>query len=165
MCSHLWNLKVHYHSRHLWVLMLCSVMVCYQCFGGLYRWRYHGHLKCWYVTTTLYTVTGQKALTWIFTIMKTSNLICYCIHKSPPVDPVCCQLFTCSHHWTLFDTSWIQSIFSHPCSVRSILILSSHLYLGLWSGPFPLDFLIKILYAFLISPFVLPFPPLFGHVN
>jgi hypothetical protein len=40
----------------------------------------------------------------------------------------------------------------NPISLRSILILSSHLHLGLPSGPFPSDFPTKILYAFHISP-------------
>jgi hypothetical protein len=38
---------------------------------------------------------------------------------------------------------------SHPIFLRSILISSSHLYLGLPSGLFPLGFPTKILYAFL----------------
>jgi hypothetical protein len=37
--------------------------------------------------------------------------------------------------------------------LRSILILSTHLRLGLPSGPFPSGFLTNILYAFLLSYF------------
>jgi hypothetical protein len=40
----------------------------------------------------------------------------------------------------------------HPVSLRSTLILSSHLHLGLPSGLTPSGFPIKILYAYLISP-------------
>jgi hypothetical protein len=39
---------------------------------------------------------------------------------------------------------------SQPISPRSILILSSHLCLGLTGGPFLSDFPTKILYAFLL---------------
>jgi hypothetical protein len=39
-----------------------------------------------------------------------------------------------------------------PISLRSILTLSSHLCLGLSSGPFPLGFPTKTLYTFLPSP-------------
>jgi hypothetical protein len=46
---------------------------------------------------------------------------------------------------------WIQSITSHYF-IRSILILSSHLPLGLPTGLFSSGFLIKILYACLITP-------------
>lgn len=40
----------------------------------------------------------------------------------------------------------------NPFYVRSILMLSSYLRLDILSGIFPSDFLIKILYAFLICP-------------
>jgi hypothetical protein len=40
----------------------------------------------------------------------------------------------------------------HPISLRSILILSSHLHLGLPSGRFPSGFHTKILYALLFTP-------------
>jgi hypothetical protein len=45
-----------------------------------------------------------------------------------------------------------QSMPSQPISLRSILILYSHLCLGLARGLYPSGFLIKILCAFLISP-------------
>jgi len=46
----------------------------------------------------------------------------------------------------------IQSIYSHPISLGSILILSSHLHLGLPSGFIPSDFATKISYAFFVGP-------------
>jgi hypothetical protein len=45
-----------------------------------------------------------------------------------------------------------QSTPSHPLSLRSILILSTHLCLGLPSGLLPSGFHTNILYAFLFSP-------------
>ena len=51
--------------------------------------------------------------------------------------------------------SWaspIQSIYPHPTSWRSILILSTHLRLGLPSGLFPSSFPSKTLYTPLSSP-------------
>ena len=51
--------------------------------------------------------------------------------------------------------SWaspIQSIYPHPTSWRSILILSTHLLLGLPSGLFPSGFPAKTLYTPLFSP-------------
>ena len=63
--------------------------------------------------------------------------------------------FTSAHHTSLSLASPIQSIPSHPTSWRSILILSSHLHLGLPSGLFPSGFPTKTLYMPLLSPIVL----------
>jgi hypothetical protein len=46
-------------------------------------------------------------------------------------------VFTTTHHWFLSWARYIQSTSSHPISVTSILILSSHLRLGFPSGVFP----------------------------
>ena len=59
---------------------------------------------------------------------------------------------TSARHLSLSWTSSIQSISPHPNSWRWILILSSHLRLGLPSGLFPLVFPTKILYMPLLSP-------------
>jgi hypothetical protein len=56
----------------------------------------------------------------------------------------------------------IQYISSHP--VRSILILSAHLHIGLRSGLFPSSFPTNIPYAFLFSPFVLPAQPISSSI-
>jgi hypothetical protein len=64
-------------------------------------------------------------------------------------------VFTRALHWSLSWPRSIQSIPPHPISQRSILILSSHLRLGLPGGLFPFSFPTKILHAFLVSPFVL----------
>ena len=60
--------------------------------------------------------------------------------------------FTSARHLSLTWASSIQSIPPHPTSWRSILILSSHLRLGLHSGLFPSCFPTKILYTSLPSP-------------
>jgi hypothetical protein len=51
-----------------------------------------------------------------------------------------------------------QSTPSHPISLRYILILSTHLRLGLPSGLLPYGFPTNILYAFLFSPHVCYMP-------
>ena len=60
--------------------------------------------------------------------------------------------FTIARHLSLSWASSIQSIPPHPTSWRSILILSSHLRLGLPSGLFPSGFPTKTLYTHLLSP-------------
>jgi hypothetical protein len=46
-------------------------------------------------------------------------------------------VFTKARHWTLSRASRIQFAPSMPISLRSILMLPSHLRLGLFSGLFP----------------------------
>ena len=54
---------------------------------------------------------------------------------------------TSLRHLSLSRASPIQSIYPHPTSWRSILILSTHLRLGLPSGLFPSGFPSKTLYT------------------
>ena len=60
--------------------------------------------------------------------------------------------FTSIRHLSLYWTRPIQSIYPHPTSWRSILILSTHLRLGLPSGLSPSCFPTKTLYTPLSSP-------------
>jgi hypothetical protein len=61
-------------------------------------------------------------------------------------------VFTRALHLSLSWARPIQSIPSHPISLRSILILSTYLRLGLPNGLLPSGFPTNILYAFLLSP-------------
>jgi len=69
-------------------------------------------------------------------------------------------VFRRAHHLTLFWARWVQSKPSHPVSLRSILILFSHLYICLLNGLFPSHFLTKILHAFLTSSYMLHILPI-----
>jgi hypothetical protein len=61
-------------------------------------------------------------------------------------------VFKTAHHGSLSWARSIQSIPSHPISLRSVLILSSYLRLGLPSGIFLSGSPTNVLYAFLVSP-------------
>ena len=61
-------------------------------------------------------------------------------------------VLTSVRHLSPSCASPIQSTYPHPTSWRSILILSTHLRLGLPSGLFPSGFPTKTLYAPLSSP-------------
>jgi len=61
-------------------------------------------------------------------------------------------VFTSAHQWSLSWCRCIHSTPSNPISVRAILILSSHLHLGLLHSLFLPGLLSRILYIFLISP-------------
>jgi hypothetical protein len=53
-------------------------------------------------------------------------------------------VFTRTRHWNLSWARWIQSTHSHPMSLRSIIILLSHLRLGLPGGLCPQIFQPKL---------------------
>ena len=72
----------------------------------------------------------------------------YRIHKYPPTFPILSQFDPVPTPISLSWPNSIQSTPLHPNSWRSILILSSHLRLGLPSGLFPL----KLLVAWKYSP-------------
>jgi hypothetical protein len=61
-------------------------------------------------------------------------------------------------HWSLSWARSIQSIPSHPAPLRSTLILSTHLRLGLPSGIIPFGFPTDILYGVLFSPLLATCP-------
>jgi hypothetical protein len=61
-------------------------------------------------------------------------------------------VFTAAHHWSPSWARRIQSTTSHPISLRSTVVLSSYLCLGLASGLFPSSFPTRNLYKLLISP-------------
>ena len=65
---------------------------------------------------------------------------------------------TSVRHLSLSWASPIQSIYPHPTSWRSILILSAHLRLGLPSGLLPSGFPTKTLYTPLSSPILATCP-------
>ena len=70
---------------------------------------------------------------------------------------------TSVRHLFLSWASPIQSIYPHPTSWRSILILSTHLHLGLPSGLLPSGFPTKTLYTPLSSPIRATCPAYIPH--
>ena len=107
-----------------------------------------------YLLTYLLTYSTEQSPSWEANRFSASQEIPrilwnpkvhYRIHKSPPSVPILSQ---------------IKSITPNHSSWRSILILSSHLSLGLPNGLFPSGFPTKTLYKLLLSTYVLYSPPI-----
>jgi hypothetical protein len=64
-------------------------------------------------------------------------------------------VFTGVLNWALSWARSIQLVSPYPMSLKSILILSTRLCVGLPRILFPSGFSTKLLHAFLFSPFVL----------
>jgi len=69
-------------------------------------------------------------------------------------------MFTRAHHWSQSWGRCIQSTHYYPISIRSILILFSHLHLDLPCGLLPSDFPTKIMFTICPSH-----PPLIDRPN
>ena len=119
-------------------------------------------IKALYVATLLDDIRAYKS-----TYSRINNLLTPCstvlfekltgfqlVKKFPPFYGTrrFITTFTTARQLPLSRASSIQSMLSHPTSWRSILILSSHLRLGLPSVFFPIGFPTKTLNTPLLSP-------------
>ena len=59
-------------------------------------------------------------------------------------------MFTTTHHCSIMWAKGIKSTLSHPTCLRYILILPSHLHLGLQNSLFPIGFPTKTLYLIIL---------------
>jgi hypothetical protein len=114
---------------------------------------------------------SNKVFEFILTYLQT-----YFMEQTPSWTLTVCQLvkkfsafygtrrfitaFTNAHQLSVSWASSIQSIPPHPTSGRSILILSSHLRLGLPSALFPSVVPTNTLYRPILCPYALHAPPI-----
>jgi hypothetical protein len=99
-----------------------------------------------------FTISPYKA---IFR-QRSANWDCRTLPFSMSIHPkLLYTMFTSALHWSNSWAKSIQSIPPFPIPLRSILILFTHVHLGLLSGLFPSGFPTNILYAFLLSSCVL----------
>jgi hypothetical protein len=122
-----------------------------ECSGVNVSWRFVNVCCCWFVLLNWWLVSSY--LTCLLTPYSTVLLEKLTGLQLVKIFPASCgtrsfiTAFTNARHLSLSGTSSIQFITPHPISWRSILILSSHLRLGLAYGLFPSGFRTKTLYT------------------
>ena len=127
--------------------------------GTCHEWRFIGaYIDCKNmqdILTNLLTYSMEQSSSWEANRISASQGI-------PRIlwNPKVHYRMQSAHQLSLSWASSIQSILPHPSSWRSILILSSHLRLGLPSGLFPSGFPTKIMYTPFSPPYVLNSPPI-----
>ena len=109
-------------------------------------------IQIWYVVSTecLYNIYTYSTVQSPFEKLTGLQLV----KKFPAFDGTrkFITALTSVRHLSLSWASTIQSIYPHPNYWKSILILSTHLHLGLFSGLLPSGFPTKTLYTALSSP-------------
>jgi hypothetical protein len=125
-CKYYWSdFKMH----DGWTVLICNFVLKWS-----YWWRHPwvSFLRVSVVIRSTYSIvhgTGYLK-NWLSLSLSESILLSYGTRRFITV-------FTQARHWTLSWASWIQFAPSIPISLRSILMLSSHLRLGLPSGLLP----------------------------
>ena len=107
----------------------------------LYHHHHHRRTTTTTTTTTTNTATTTNYLLhtpWCRVLLEQLTGL-QLVKKFPPfhANRRFITALTSVRHVSLYGASQIQSIYPHPTSWRSILILSTHLRLGLPSGLFP----------------------------
>ena len=131
-----------------------------QCFSCPVWWKMSNRFAFLkeYTSVLLVNYTGRKESTYLLTswcrVLPEQRTGLQLVKKFPAFHATrrFITALTSVRHLSLSWASPIQSIYPHPTSWRSILILSTHLRLGLPGGLFPFGLPTKTLYAPLSSP-------------
>ena len=109
-------------------------------------YRTHGQKSLTYLLTYLLTPWCRVLLEKLTGLQLVKKFPAFHGTRRPITAPISVR------HLSVFWASPIQSIYTHPTSWRSILILSTHLRLGLPTGLLPSGFPTKTQYTPLSSP-------------
>jgi len=128
----------------VWCVCVCVCGVCVCVNRSYVYFTLYGVLCCWFINRHAYLLSysliylpTSYLLTYLLTLwskVRLGKLIGSQLVKKFPAfygTRMFITAFTSARHLSLFWASSIQSIPPHPTSWRSILILSSHLRLGL----------------------------------
>ena len=137
--------------------MLCSGIVCWWCGIRVYIYIYSYGCQCNNLTlhSTVYMYVYILLTPWCRVLLEKLTGL-QLVKKYPAFHGTrrFITALTSVRHLSLSWTSPIQSIYPHPTSWRSILILSTHLRLGLPSGLLPSGFPTKTLYTTSSHPYM-----------
>jgi hypothetical protein len=136
-------LKTHHLCCFIYGYRIHKILIFHQNRYSHFREYVHFMFESFLRSRQLCSYSRTSSILW-------NPKVHYRVHKSPLPDPILSQ---------------INPSHTNPSYPRSVLILSTHLHLGLRSGLFPSGFPVNILHALIFSPFALHALPILSSLT